>query len=130
MRRRKRCARFDIDKRLRGSCLHVWRHAPSTAGWPEEDLAHLCGYGLRPPLTQERFSIRDGKLAYRMKRRLGDGHDLYDGGLTEHGLARIPSASRVVRRSREPRLHRLGGAAHCNADEKRPMPAIDVVRVI
>src|SRR3954468_3198094 len=76
MRRRKRCARFDIDKRLRGSCLHVWRHSPSTAGWPEEGLAHLCGYGARPPLTQERLSIRDGKLAYRMKRRLGDGHDL------------------------------------------------------
>src|SRR3954466_5298472 len=76
MRRRKRCARFDIDKRLRGSCLHVWRHSPSTAGWPEEGLAHFCGYGARPPLTQERLSIRDGKLAYRMKRRLGDGRDL------------------------------------------------------
>jgi hypothetical protein len=39
-----------------------------------EGLAHPCGYGARPPLTQERLSaLPDGKLAYRMKRRLGDG---------------------------------------------------------
>jgi Putative transposase len=37
----------------------------------------LCGYGARPPLTQERLSaLPDGKLAYRMKRRLGDGREV------------------------------------------------------
>jgi Putative transposase len=36
-----------------------------------------AGYGARPPLTQERLSaLPDGKLAYRMKRRLGDGRDV------------------------------------------------------
>jgi hypothetical protein len=39
-------------------------------------LMHLCGYGARPPLTQERLSSRpDGKLAYRLKRPLADGSD-------------------------------------------------------
>src|SRR5207248_6528873 len=38
---------------------------------------HLCGYGARPPLTQERLSaLPDGTLAYRMKRRLGDGREV------------------------------------------------------
>src|SRR3954468_5283939 len=42
-----------------------------------QGLAHLCGYGARPPLTQERLSaLPDGKLAYRMKRRLGDGREV------------------------------------------------------
>lgn len=32
-------------------------------------LAHLCGYGARPPLAQERLSqLPDGRLAYRLKR--------------------------------------------------------------
>ena len=42
-----------------------------------QGLAHLCGYGARPPLMQERLSaLPDGKLAYRMKRRLGDGREV------------------------------------------------------
>jgi hypothetical protein len=39
-----------------------------------EGLAHLCGYGARPPFSQERLSaLPDGRLAYRLKRPLGDG---------------------------------------------------------
>jgi Putative transposase/Transposase zinc-binding domain len=57
-----------------GFSLHagVHLHANNRQG-----LAHLCGYGARPPLTQERLSaLPDGKLAYRMKRRLGDGREV------------------------------------------------------
>lgn len=37
----------------------------------------MCGYGARPPLTQERLSaLPDGKLSYRMKRRLGVGREV------------------------------------------------------
>jgi hypothetical protein len=42
-----------------------------------EGLAHLCGYGARPPFAQERLSaLPDGKLAYHMKRQLGDGQEV------------------------------------------------------
>src|SRR5689334_25222081 len=57
-----------------GFSLHagVRLHANDRQG-----LAHLCGYGARPPLTQERlFSLPDGKLGYRMKRSLGDGREV------------------------------------------------------
>jgi hypothetical protein len=38
---------------------------------------HLCGYGARPPLTQENLSsLPDGKLVYRMKRPLADGREV------------------------------------------------------
>ena len=34
-----------------------------------EGLAHLCGYGARPPLSQKRLSrLADGKLSYKLKR--------------------------------------------------------------
>ena len=40
-------------------------------------FAHRCGYGAHPPLTQERLSaLPDGKLAYRMKRSIGDGREV------------------------------------------------------
>jgi hypothetical protein len=54
------------------------RGRPPDATKPSrQGLAHLCGYGARPPLTQERLSaLPDGKLAYRMKRRLGDGREV------------------------------------------------------
>jgi hypothetical protein len=33
-----------------------------------EGLAHLCGYGARPPLAQNCLSrLADGRLAYRLK---------------------------------------------------------------
>jgi hypothetical protein len=42
-----------------------------------EGLAHLCGYGARPPLVQDRLSqLSDGRLAYRLKRPLGDGREV------------------------------------------------------
>ncbi|HTO99344.1 MAG TPA: transposase [Myxococcales bacterium] len=57
-----------------GFSLHagVHLHAHDRQG-----LAHLCGYGARPPLTQERlYSLPEGKLGYRMKRSLGDGREV------------------------------------------------------
>jgi len=40
-------------------------------------LAHLCGYGARPPLAHSRLSeLPDGRLAYRVKRPLDDGTDV------------------------------------------------------
>ena len=57
-----------------GFSLHAGVHLHAN---DRQGLAHLCGYGARPPLTQERLSaLPDGKLAYRMKRRLGDGRDV------------------------------------------------------
>jgi hypothetical protein len=57
-----------------GFSLHAGVHLHANN---REGLAHLCGYGARPPLTQERLSVLpDGKLAYRMKRRLGDGREV------------------------------------------------------
>ena len=57
-----------------GFSLHAGVHLHAN---DRQGLAHLCGYGARPPLTQERLSaLPDGKLAYRMKRRLGDGREV------------------------------------------------------
>jgi hypothetical protein len=58
----------------RGFSLHAGVHLHANN---RDGLAHLCGYGARPPLTQERLSaLPDGRLAYRMKRRLGDGREV------------------------------------------------------
>ena len=57
-----------------GFSLHAGVHLHAN---DRQGLANLCGYGARPPLTQERLSaLPDGKLAYRMKRRLGDGREV------------------------------------------------------
>ena len=57
-----------------GFSLHAGVHLHAN---DRQGLAHLCGYGARPPLTQERlFSLRDGKLGYRMKHSLGDGREV------------------------------------------------------
>jgi hypothetical protein len=57
-----------------GFSLHAGVHLHANN---REGLAHLCGYGARPPLTQGRLSkLPDGNLAYRMKRRLGDGREV------------------------------------------------------
>jgi hypothetical protein len=57
-----------------GFSLHAGVHLHAN---DRQGLAHLCGYGARPPLTQERLSVLPGgKLAYRMKRRLGDGREV------------------------------------------------------
>jgi len=57
-----------------GFSLHAGVHLHAN---DRQGLAHLCGYGARPPLMQERLSaLPDGKLAYRMKRRLGDGREV------------------------------------------------------
>ena len=56
---------------LNGFSLHaaVHLHANDRKG-----LAHLCGYGARPPFSQERLSqLPDGRLAYQLRRPLGDG---------------------------------------------------------
>jgi hypothetical protein len=56
-----------------GFSLHAGVHLHAN---DREGLMHLCGYGARPPLTQERLSsLPDGKLAYRLKRPLADGRD-------------------------------------------------------
>jgi len=59
---------------LQGFSLHVAVHLHAN---DREGLAHLCGYGARPPFSQERLSkLTDGRLAYRLKRPLGDGHQV------------------------------------------------------
>ncbi len=56
---------------LQGFSLHAAVHLHEN---DREGLAHLCGYGARPPFSQERLSqLPDGRLAYRLKRPLGDG---------------------------------------------------------
>jgi hypothetical protein len=56
---------------LEGFSLHAGVHLHAN---DREGLAHLCGYGARPPLSQERLSrLPDGRLAYRLKRPLSDG---------------------------------------------------------
>jgi hypothetical protein len=53
-----------------GFSLHAGVHLHAN---DREGLMHLCGYGARPPLTQERLSsLPEGKLAYRLKRPLAD----------------------------------------------------------
>jgi hypothetical protein len=57
-----------------GFSLHAGVHLHANN---REGLAHLCGYGARPPFAQERLSaLPDGKLAYHMKRQLGDGREV------------------------------------------------------
>jgi len=56
---------------LDGFSLHAAVHLHAN---DREGLAHLCGYGARPPFSQERLSeLPDGRLTYRLKRPLGDG---------------------------------------------------------
>jgi hypothetical protein len=51
---------------LQGFSLHAAVHLHAN---DREGLAHLCGYGARPPFSQERLSeLPDGRLAYRLKR--------------------------------------------------------------
>jgi len=51
---------------LEGFSLHAGVHLHAN---DREGLAHLCGYGARPALAQERLSqLPDGRLAYRLKR--------------------------------------------------------------
>jgi len=57
-----------------GFSLHAGVHLHAN---DRQGLTHLCGYGARPPLTQERlFSLPDGRFGYRMKRSLGDGREV------------------------------------------------------
>ncbi|MFL5399214.1 MAG: transposase, partial [Myxococcales bacterium] len=54
-----------------GFSLHAGVHLHAN---DREGLAHLCGYGARPPLVQTRLSqLADGRLAYLLKRPLADG---------------------------------------------------------
>ena len=58
---------------LEGFSLHAGVHLHAN---DREGLAHLCGYGARPPLSQERLSaLPDGRLALRLKRPLADGRE-------------------------------------------------------
>jgi len=53
---------------LEGFSLHAAVHLHAN---DREGLANLCGYGARPPFSQERLSqLPDGRLAYRLKRPL------------------------------------------------------------
>jgi len=59
---------------LAGFSLHAAVHLHAN---DREGLAHLCGYGARPAFSQERLSeLPDGRLAYRLKRPLGDGRQI------------------------------------------------------
>ncbi len=59
---------------LAGFSLHAAVHLHAN---DREGLAHLCGYGARPAFSQERLSeLPDGRLAYRLKRSLGDGRQI------------------------------------------------------
>jgi hypothetical protein len=59
---------------LNGFSLHAAVHLHAN---DREGLAHLCGYGARPPFSQERLSaLPDGRLSYRLKRPLGDGRQV------------------------------------------------------
>jgi hypothetical protein len=56
-----------------GFSLHAAVHLHAN---DRQGLAHLCGYGARPALSQERLSaLPDGRLAIRMKRPLADGRE-------------------------------------------------------
>src|SRR5207244_3580782 len=56
---------------LEGFSLHAGVHLHAN---DREGLAHLCGYGARPPLAQSRLSqLPDGRLAYRLKRPFAHG---------------------------------------------------------
>ncbi|TMB35759.1 MAG: transposase, partial [Deltaproteobacteria bacterium] len=57
-----------------GFSLHAGVHLHAN---DREGLAHLCGYGARPPLVQTRLSqLADGRLAYLLKRPLADGTEV------------------------------------------------------
>ena len=56
---------------LQGFSLHAGVHLHAN---DREGLEHLCAYGARPPFSQQRLTaLPDGRLAYRLKRPLGDG---------------------------------------------------------
>jgi hypothetical protein len=56
---------------LNGFSLHNGVHLHAN---DREGLAHLCGYGARPALSQQRLSLQDdGSLLLRFKRQLHDG---------------------------------------------------------
>ena len=56
---------------LEGFSLHAGVHLHAN---DREGLLRLCGYGARPPLTQDRLSrLPDGRLCYRLKRPFADG---------------------------------------------------------
>ena len=56
---------------LEGFSLHAGVHVHAN---DREGLAHLCGYGARPPLAQNRLSqLADGRLVYRLERPLAEG---------------------------------------------------------
>ena len=58
---------------LDGFSLHAGVHLHAN---DREGLAHLCGYGARPPLSQDRLSaLPDGRLSLRLKRPLADGRE-------------------------------------------------------
>src|SRR5882724_4754644 len=59
---------------LEGFSLHAGVHLHAN---DREGLEKLCGYGARPPLSLKRLSaLPDGRLAYRLKRPLGDGREV------------------------------------------------------
>ncbi len=59
---------------LDGFSLHAAVHLHAN---DREGLAYLCGYGPRPPFSQERLSeLQERRLAYRLKRPLGNGRQM------------------------------------------------------
>jgi hypothetical protein len=102
-----------------GFSLHAGVHLHAN---DREGLMHLCGYGARPPLTQERLSsLPDGKLAYRLKRPLADGQDalvLEPGELVRRLAPLVPPP-----RAHLVRYHGVFGPASKWRSEVIPKPA-------
>jgi hypothetical protein len=68
------CKARRLGAYLDGFSLHAGVHLHAN---DRKGLARLCGYGARPPLSQERLSqLPDGRIAYQLKRPLGDGRQL------------------------------------------------------
>jgi hypothetical protein len=59
---------------VHGFSLHAAMHLHAN---DREGLAHLCGYGARPPFSQGRLSeLPGGRLTNRLKPPLGDGRQM------------------------------------------------------
>jgi hypothetical protein len=108
---------------LGGFSLHAAVHLHAN---DREGLAHLCGYGARPPFSQERLSkLPDGRLAYRLKRPLGDGRQTLLLQPTEF-LRRLATLV-PPRRHHLVRYHGLCGAPHNPCDVERSIMRSSVV---
>ncbi|HYY53287.1 MAG TPA: transposase, partial [Myxococcales bacterium] len=103
---------------LEGFSLHAGVHLHAN---DREGLAHLCGYGARPPLAQNRLShLPDGRIAYRLKRPLATGGEVLI--LEPCELLRRLAALVPPRRSHLVRYHGVFGPASAWRSQIIPWP--------